>query len=88
MILEANLEQMLKAGKVQPGKHFVFRDDVRVEAFPSVILPGYCFTMRTYTFFRQADGPAPRLKGVSTCTRASNYQLREVKPDVKIYPLQ
>lgn len=85
---EASLEQMLKAGQFKPGKHFASKDYPHLDRFPSVILPSYCFTMKTYTFSTQADGSAPRLKGVSTCTRASNYQLREARPDVKIYPPQ
>jgi hypothetical protein len=85
---EATLQQLLKEGKLKPGKVMDFRDDSHGEAFPSVILPSYCFTMRTYTFSRQADGSAPKLKGVSTCTQGNNYQLREAKPDVRIYPSQ
>jgi hypothetical protein len=85
---EARLQKMLQEGKLRPGDGIVFRDESHGYSFPSMILPSYCFTMRTYTFSRQADGSAPKLKGVSTCTRANNYQLREAKPDGKIYPPQ
>lgn len=85
---EARLQQMIKEGRLKPGQIKDFRDYLSADEFPSVILPSYCFTMRTYTFSTQADGSAPRLKGVSTCTPGSNYQLREAKPDVKFYPPQ
>ena len=85
---EARLQQMMREGKVRPGNGIVFRDESHGPTFPSMILPSYCFTMRTYTFSRQADGSAPKLKGVSTCTRANNYQLREAGQDGKTDPSQ
>ena len=41
---------------------------------------GTCYTMRTYYFERQ-DGNAPELKGMSTCTRTSQRDLKRAERD-------
>ena len=81
---EAKLHETLKQGKLRPRGYYDYGDySPNLNVFPLIMLPGYCFTMRTYIFVREAPDSALRYRRYLTCASSNTFQMHDARTRIE-----